>query len=151
MAVTTTLSTLFYGDARTDPVATITRVFTVVTTNTLSSGDVIFHPFWRIPNHAIITSVKVGGATVDGTNIINPVLRYYDSASAATDVSFGTLTLSVVTRVSTDTIATTLPYTFSASDDAAVHFAHLIIKAQAAVSGTGSTSINVIVQYVMNK
>lgn len=151
MAVTTTAATSVIGDARTHPVATITRVWNYVTTNTLSSGDVIFHPSWRIPHRATITSVRVSGATVDGQTILNPTLRYYDSASAATDVSLGTATLSVTFKF-VDTVAATLPYTFSAPDDSASPFwAHFILKAQAAVSGTGSTSVVMVVQYTMNK
>jgi hypothetical protein len=155
-AVTTTATTLVYGDAKVDACATITRVWQYTHTLTLSATDVIFHPMWRIPNHATITSVRIGGRTADGTNIIKPVIRVYNSASAATDTVLGSLTLSVAGRLGDVVYSSAgdsahLPFTHSASDDAAVHFAHLILVADTAASGTGSTSIDIIVQYTMNK
>lgn len=155
MAVTSTASSVVIGDAKYHPVATITRWWTHVTTNTLSSGDVIFHPMWRVPKGANICWVRVGGRTVDGQTILNPALRVYDSASAATDTSLGTRTLSVSQNYG-ETVnlsgAGAPPINVSIADDSASpNWAHIVLKAQAATSGTGSTSIDLLVQYFMNK
>lgn len=152
---TITASTLVVGEAKTDPVATVTRVWKYYQTATCSSGDVFFHPKWLIPNHATITSVRVSGATTDGTAIVVPNIRIYNSASAATDIAFGSLTLSPAGRIADVVYSSAgdsarLPYTHSASDDAANHNAHFIVKCQANASATTSTSMCFIVTYVTN-
>ena len=149
---TITATTQVIGDARAIANGgTVTRVWQYISTGTASSGDVIYHPMWRIPKGAIITSVKVSGKTVDGTGIVVPNLRVYDSASAATDTAFGSVTLSPV-HASTEVVGTTLPLVVTIADDSASpHWAHFILKFQANASGTGSNSMDLIVQYCMDR
>lgn len=131
--------------------ATVTRVWQYISTGTASSGDVIYNPNWRLPKDAFVTSVKVSGKTVDGTGIVVPNLRVYNSASAATDTAFGSITLSPI-HASTEVVGTTLPLQVVIADDSSCpHYAHVVLKFQANASGTGSNSMDIIVQYVMDR
>jgi hypothetical protein len=152
MATITATTAGFLGEAK--AVAnggTVTRIWQYISTGTMSSGDVIYNPNWRLPKGAFVTSVKVSGKTVDGTGIVVPCVRVYNSASAATDTVFGSITLSPV-HASTEVVGTTLPLEVSIADDSAQpHYAHFILKFQANASGTGSASMDLIVQYVMDR
>ena len=137
--------------------ATVTRVWQYIQSATASSGDVVYNPFWRIPKDAVIFKVAVSGRTVDGTAILTPGVRVYNSASAATDTLFGSLTLSVAGRIG-DVIHSSagdsahLPMVVSIPDDSSQpHYAHFVLKWQANASATTSTSLDVIVQYVMDR
>lgn len=150
---TITATTQVIGDARAVANgATVTRVWQYIFTGTASSGDVIYHPYWRVPKGAMITSCKISGKTVDGTSIIAPNLRVYNSASAATDTVIGSLTISPVHRSLDEVIGTATPVEVTIADDSASpHWAHIILKIQANASATGSNSIDFAIQYTMDR
>ena len=130
----------------------VQRVWQYIFTGTASSGDVIYHPNWRVPKGAIITDVRISGKTVDGTSIIVPNLRVYDSASAATDTAFGSLTISPVHRSLDPVVGTATPVVVTIADDSASpHWAHIILKIQANASATGSNSIDFAITYTCDR
>lgn len=130
----------------------VRRVFDYYRTTTLSVGDVVLlDAFARIPHGAVVTGCKLSGNTKDGTIIMVPFLRV-----GTTDTTMGSLTLSAAGRIadvvhSSAADSAHLPFTVSVSDDAAVRYATVGITIGTTVSGTGSTSVSVILDYTMDK
>lgn len=130
----------------------ITRVFDYYKTTSLSAGDVVlFGDFARIPHGATIVQCRLSGNTKDGTAIIVP---WVDVGSTRT--TMGSLTLSAAGRIA-DVIHSSaadsahLPLTISVSDDATVRYAPVGFTVQTLASHTGSTSLSIILSYIMDK
>lgn len=129
----------------------VRRVFDYYLTTTLSAGDVILMDWARIPHGAVVTDCRLSGNTKDGTIIMTPFLRV-----GATDTTMGSLTLSAAGRIgavihSSAADSAHLPFTVSVSDDATVRYATMGITVGTTASGTGSTSVSIIIDYIMDK
>jgi len=133
---------------------TITRVWDYTSTLSLTA-DIVINYAWKIPHGATITSVKVGGQLpCDGTSpaIIDVNLRYWNSVSAATNVTLGSASISAAIRLPVDiaNTAANLPYKLSVPDDSSVRYGLIYLEQAAPTSATVSESIVFIVQYVMD-
>ena len=130
----------------------IVRVFDYYMTTTLSAGDVVLlDSFARVPHGATVTSARVSGNTADGTIIVVPFLRV-----GSTDTTLGSLTLSAAGRIgdlvhSSAADSAHIPFTVSVSDDASTRYATVGLTVGTTASHTGSTSVSLILTYVMDR
>jgi hypothetical protein len=133
-------------------VGPVVRVFDYYKTTTLSAGDVVLlDSFARVPHGATIVDCKLSGNTKDGTIIMVPFIRV-----GSTDTTMGSLTLSAAGRIasvvhSSAADSAHIPFTISVSDDAATRYATVGITIGTTASHTGSTSVSVLLTYVMDR
>ncbi len=124
--------------------AGITKIQSLVTTATFSTGDVYVLNNIKIPHGAIVTDINLKGSVVDGTYLIEMGLS---GSNGVLDV-FGSKTLSATAVLGATVITTGLPLTISVSDDAAQRYNTFAIRVDgAATSGTPSVSLQFIVKY----
>lgn len=124
--------------------AGVTKIQSLVTSATASTGDVYVLNNLKIPHGAIVTDINVKGSVVDGTYILEMGLS---GSNGVLDV-FGSKTLSATAVLGMTVITTGLPLTISVSDDAALRYNTFAIRVDgAATSGTTSVSLQFIVKY----
>lgn len=143
MAQTITFTTQSAMQATYKPASTQTKVQSLVSTATFSTGEVYLLNNIKLPHKCVVTSVNVRGSVVDGTYLV----KIGTSGSNSTANLFGSKTFSA-TAVLSLTALTTVPVTISVSDDAVDRFQTFAITVDgAATSGTPSVSLQFIVQY----
>lgn len=126
------------------PTSTITKNQSYVTSASLSAGDVILFQNIKIPHGAIVTDVAVKGSAVDGTFLF----EIGTNGSGGTADLFGSKTYSFGGVVAMTSLSTGLPATISVSDDAVDRYQTFMVRVDGATaSGTGSLSLQFIVQY----
>lgn len=121
-----------------------TKVQSLVSTATWSTGDVYVLNNIKLPHRAIVTEVAVKGSVVDGTYIVT--LGTVGSAGSAT--LFGTRTFSATAVLALTPLSTGIPATISVSDDATDRyqtFAATVLTGT--TSGTTSVSLQFVVSY----
>lgn len=126
------------------PSTTQTKVQSIVTTATASSGDVWMLSNIKLPHRSIVTGVSVKGSVVDGTYIF----EFGTQGSGGTPDIFGSKTLSATAVLGLTQLTTGLPTTISVSDDSVDRFETFMVRVDGApTSGTTSVSLQFIVQY----
>ena len=126
------------------PTATVTKNQSYVTSASVSAGDVVLFQNIKIPHGAIVTDVEIKGSAVDGTFI----LEMGTSGSNGTADLFGSRTISAGAVLALTAISQGIPATISVSDDAVDRFQTFMVRVDGATaSGTGSLSLQFIVQY----
>lgn len=126
------------------PASTQTKVQSLVTSATASTGDVYILNNIKLPHRAVVTSVGVKGSVVDGTYI----LEMGTVGSNGTIDLFGSKTFSATAVLALTAITTSVPITISVSDDATDRYQTFAVRVDgAATSGTTSVSLQFIVQY----
>lgn len=124
--------------------AGVTKIQSLVTSATASTGDVYVLNNIKIPHGAIVTDIQVKGSVVDGTYII----EMGTSGSLGTIDRYGSKTLSATAVLGMTVITQGLPDTISVSDDAAIRNQTFAVRVDgAATSGTTSVSLQFIVKY----
>lgn len=106
---------------------------------TVSSGDVF--NMLKIPNGATITDLRGFGRSAGVGGIV------FNVGIAGSASLFGTFTISA-THQFVNVLGTGLPYTVSASDDAASQFITLLFT-QASGTATATASFGVLAEYYM--
>lgn len=140
--VTLTASTAAASQYWYKPNSSYNRQQSYVTTASLSTQDVIMFKGIPLPHGMVVTDIRFRGSVVDGTQI----LEIGTIGSNATIDVFGSITISA-TAVTNSVLSTGLPYTVSVSDDAAVRYQWMAVRADgAATSQTTSMSFNLTVK-----
>jgi hypothetical protein len=123
---------------------TITKVQSIVSTATFSTGDVYILNNIKVPHGAVITSVNYKGSVVDGTYLIEMGMQ----GSGGTLDIFGSKTFSATAVTTLTAITAAMPYSVSVSDDAVDRYQTFAVRVDgAATSGTASVSLQFVIQY----
>lgn len=154
MASVTAVAALSSNQPRTPVIGNVTRVFSVVGSATMSSGDTWLMPWARIPHGATIVDVRLSGKTMDGINVITPFVRV-----GSTDQRLGSLSLSAAGRYGATVYTQTsagetawLPFTVSVSDDAATRHGYMGFSVDAtSASQSTSCSLSILITYTMDR
>lgn len=126
------------------PTTTITKNQSYVTSASLSAGDVILFQNIKLPHGAVVTDVAVKGSAVDGTFLF----EIGTQGSGATIDLFGSRTFSFGGVFALTSLSQGIPATVSVSDDSVDRFQTFAVRVDGATtSGTGSLSLQFIVQY----
>lgn len=113
-----------------------------VNTDTPSDGDVLVFSTLKIPFGTVITDLRITSKTPDGKAI-------YTAGFSGAGTIFGSATADVAQSTKAFS-PTALPYTVTGSDDAATRYKTLqLTQNGAATSGTTSTSIALMVRYIL--